>query len=259
MNLISLLFSSISPILNKFSLVSLNAMVGGVLTSTFAATFNLILIMVTYKKVSIVKDKMVIILGATNAIGVLLQYIALSMLSPVTVTLIARIYLVYIFLLGGVFLKERIRGWDYVAIAACIAGSILVSSGRAQFDSWLGILCAFIYPFMYAANNVIAKYLVQDDHPADVLFFNHLVSALLLLVAGFLIPHTYTSVPLTGVAFNFGGAFFNGFLSLLLFYTSLKYITAGKANIVRALGPLIVIVYSYFFFPITINGTKSSY
>lgn len=120
MNLISLLFSSISPILNKFSLVSLNAVVGGVLTSTFAATFNLILIMVTYKKVSIVKDKMVIILGATNAIGVLLQYIALSMLSPVTVTLIARIYLVYIFLLGGVFLKERIRGWDYVAIAACM-------------------------------------------------------------------------------------------------------------------------------------------
>ncbi|GIC72477.1 hypothetical protein LF01B1_14920 [Limosilactobacillus fermentum] len=170
MNLISLLFSSISPILNKFSLVSLNAVVGGVLTSTFAATFNLILIMVTYKKVSIVKDKMVIILGATNAIGVLLQYIALSMLSPVTVTLIARIYLVYIFLLGGIFLKERIRGWDYVAIAACIAGSILVSSGRAQFDSWLGILCAFIYPFMYAANNVIAKYLVQDDYPADVLF-----------------------------------------------------------------------------------------
>ncbi|WNY94190.1 DMT family transporter [Limosilactobacillus fermentum] len=227
MNLISLLFSSISPVLNKFSLVSLNAVVGGVLTSTFAAAFNLILIMVTYKKVSIVKDKMVIILGATNAIGVLLQYIALSMLSPVTVTLIARIYLVYVFLLGGIFLKERIRGWDYVAIAACIAGSILVSSGRAQFDSWLGILCAFIYPFMYAANNVIAKYLVQDDHPADVLFFNHLVSALLLLVAGFLIPHTYTS---------------------------LKYITAGKANIVRALGPLIVIVYSYFFFPITINA-----
>ncbi len=209
--------------------------------------------MVTYRKVAIVKDKMVLLLGITNAVGVLLQYIALSMLSPVTVTLIARIYLVYVFLLGGLFLKERIHGWDYVAIVTCIAGSILVSSGRAQFDSALGILCAFIYPFMYAANNVIAKYLVHDDHPADVLFFNHLISALLLLFAGFFIPHTYSSVPLSGVAFNFGGAFFNGFLSLLLFYTSLKYITAGKANIVRALGPLVVIIYSYFFFPITIN------
>ncbi|HJA73316.1 MAG TPA: hypothetical protein H9783_03575 [Candidatus Limosilactobacillus faecipullorum] len=42
-------------------------------------------------------------------------------------------------------------------------------------------------------------------------------------------------------------------MSLLLFYTSLKYITAGHANIVRALGPLVVITYSAFFFPISIT------
>ena len=49
------------------------------------------------------------------------------------------------------------------------------------------------------------------------------------------------------------GAFFNGFLSLLLFYTSLKFISAGKANIVRAIGPVIVIIYSAFFFPVQVT------
>ena len=156
MNLISLLFSSISPILNKFSLVSLNAVVGGVLTSTFAATFNLILIMVTYKKVSIVKDKMVIILGATNAIGVLLQYIALATLSLVTVTPIARTYLVPVLFLGAIFLKERIRGGVHAAIAACMAHSISASPGAAQFHSLPGHPWSCPHAYTYPAHPAIA-------------------------------------------------------------------------------------------------------
>ncbi|WP_125768281.1 DMT family transporter [Companilactobacillus furfuricola] len=254
LNLISLLFSSISPVLNKFSLVSLNPILGALFTSVFAAIFNLVLIYFMYHDFSVIKDKWVIFLGLTNGVGVILQYVALSLLSPVTVTLIARIYLVYVFVLSYIFLKERLTRWDYLAVILCIAGSIFVSSGRVQIDSFWGIVCAFVYPFMYAANNIIAKYLVQDNNPGNVLFYNHLVSAGLLLITGVLIPGTFAGIKAQAVTFNFFGAFFNGFLSLLLFYTSLKFITAGKANIVRALGPLVVIVYSYFFFPIDITA-----
>lgn len=254
LNLISLLFSSISPVLNKFSLVSLNPILGALLTSVFAAIFNLILIYIMYHDFSVIKDKWVIFLGLTNGIGVILQYVALSLLSPVTVTLIARIYLVYVFVLSYIFLKEKLTKWDYLAVVLCIAGSIFVSSGRVKVDSFWGIVCAFIYPLMYAANNIIAKYLVKDHNPGNVLFYNHLVSAALLLITGVFIPGTFAVIQAKAVTFNFFGAFFNGFLSLLLFYTSLKFITAGKANIVRALGPLVVIIYSYFFFPIQITA-----
>ncbi|APX72649.1 DMT family transporter [Companilactobacillus allii] len=254
LNLISLLFSSISPVLNKFSLVSLNPVIGALFTSVFAAIFNLILILVMYHDFSIIKNKWVIALGLSNAIGVILQYIALTLLSPVTVTLIARIYLVYVFALSYIFLKEKLVKWDYLAIAMCIIGSVFVSTGRIQIDSIWGILCAFIYPLMYAINNIIAKYLVEDNNPGNVLFYNHLVSAVLLFVYALIIPGTFGGIQAKAVTFNFFGAFFNGFLSLLLFYTSLKFITAGKANIVRALGPIIVIVYSYFFFPIQISS-----
>ncbi|WP_300562156.1 DMT family transporter [Companilactobacillus sp.] len=253
LNLISLLFSSISPVLNKFSLVSLNPILGALFTSVFAAIFNLILIYIMYRDFSVIRDKWVIFLGLTNAVGVILQYVALSLLSPVTVTLIARIYLVYVFVLSYIFLKERLTKWDYLAVVLCIAGSIFVPSGRVKIDSFWGIFCAFIYPLIYAANNIIAKYLVKDNNPVNVLFYNHLVSAVLLLVTGVFIPGTFAGIQARAVTFNFFGAFFNGFLSLLLFYTSLKFITAGKANIVRALGPIVVIIYSYFFFPIPIT------
>ncbi|WP_442892107.1 DMT family transporter [Companilactobacillus sp. HBUAS59699] len=254
LNLISLLFSSISPVLNKFSLVSLNPVIGALFTSVFAAIFNLILIFVMYHNFAIIKNKWVIALGLSNAVGVILQYIALTLLSPVTVTLIARIYLVYVFALSYMFLKEKLVKWDYLAIVMCIGGSIFVSTGRIQIDSVWGIVCAFIYPLMYAINNIIAKYLVEDNNPGNVLFYNHLVSAVLLFVYALIIPGTFGGIQAKAVTFNFFGAFFNGFLSLLLFYTSLKFITAGKANIVRALGPIVVIIYSYFFFPIQITA-----
>ena len=68
LNLISILFSSVAKVLNKFSLVSLNPILGGVLTSAFASLFTLIVILIKFKKVEIVKNKWVILLGLTNAV-----------------------------------------------------------------------------------------------------------------------------------------------------------------------------------------------
>lgn len=256
LNLISLLFSSISPVLNKFSLVALSPVVGGIFTSMFAAIFVFATLLITRQHVSLgnLKSPWLWILGGTNAIGIILQYIALSTLSPITVTLIARMYLVYVFFLSYIFLKEKITKWDYLAIILCILGSFFISGSRLQFsDNILGLACAFIYPLMYAANNIVAKYLVSDAEPSNVLFYNHLTSALLLFCYALITRTTFNNLSGQAIAFNFGGAFFNGFLSLLLFYTSLRFITAGKANIVRALGPVIVIIYSSFFFPVQIT------
>ena len=253
LNLISLLFSSISPVLNKFSLTSLSPVVGGIFTSAFAAIFTFATILITHQHVSLtnLKSLWLWLLGGTNAIGIILQYIALSTLSPITVTLIARMYLVYVFFLSYIFLKEKITKWDYLAIILCILGSFFISGSRLQFsDNLLGLICAFIYPLMYAANNIVAKYLVSDEEPNNVLFFNHFTSALLLFCYALITGTSFSHISSQAVAFNFGGAFFNGFMSLLLFYTSLQFITAGKANIVRAFGPVIVIIYSSFFFPV---------
>lgn len=256
LNLISLLFSSISPVLNKFSLTSLSPVVGGIFTSAFATIFTFATILITRQHVSLtnLKSLWLWLLGGTNAIGIILQYIALSTLSPITVTLIARMYLVYVFFLSYIFLKEKITKWDYLAIILCILGSFFISGSRLQFsDNLLGLICAFIYPLMYAANNIVAKYLVSDEEPNNVLFFNHSTSALLLFCYALITGTSFSHISSQAVAFNFGGAFFNGFMSLLLFYTSLQFITAGKANIVRALGPVIVIIYSSFFFPVQVT------
>lgn len=261
LNLISLLFSSISPVLNKFSLTSLSPVVGAIFTSFFAALFVGVTIRITHRTISVksLKSPWLWLLGGTNAIGIILQYVALSLLSPVTVTLIARMYLVYVFFLSYLFLHEKIEGWDYLAIVLCIIGSFLISGGRLQLsDNGWGLVCAFIYPLMYAANNITAKHLVTDDQPSNVLFYNHATSVILLLLFALVSGTHFTGITGSALAFNFGGAFFNGFISLLFFYTSLRFISAGKANIVRAFGPVIVIIYSAFFFPVKITPSLVS-
>lgn len=78
LNLISLLFSSISPVLNKFSLTSLSPVVE-IFTSAFAAIFTFATILITRQHVSLtnLKSLWLWLLGGTNAIGIILQYIAL--------------------------------------------------------------------------------------------------------------------------------------------------------------------------------------
>lgn len=256
LNLVSLLFSSVSPVLNKFSLTSLSPVIGGFFTSVFAGIFAFLLAFFRQEKphFKALSNQWVWLLGGTNAVGIILQYIALSKLSPITVTLIARMYLVYVFLLSFIFLKEKITLPDFFAIILCIIGSFLISGGRiALSDNVIGIICAFIYPLMYAANNITAKFLIKGQHPTTILFYNHITSAIILLLYALISRASWNSITSSALAFNFGGAFFNGFLSLLLFFTSLQFISAGKANIVRALGPVIVIIYSAFFFPVKIT------
>lgn len=254
LNLVSILFAGMSKVLNKFSLSSLSPVVSGIFTSLFAAAFTFILLLIRHHKLTIIKNKLVILLGLTNAIGIILNYVALSTLSPVTVTLIARLYLIYVFALGAIFLKEKITRWDVFAIIICIMGSMLISNDRLQMgDNVVGIICSIFYPMMYAANNVIAKKLVEDNSASDVLFYNHAVSFIFLVIYLLFNLGSIGKITWVGIAFNFGGAFTNGFLSLLLFFASLKFITAGRANIVRALGPIVVVAYSYFFFPVEIT------
>lgn len=258
LNFISLVFSAVAKVLNKFALGGLSPVFGALMTSLFAAGFTLILIGIQDRELSAIRHPAVLWLGLTNGIGVILQYVALSLISPVTVTLIAQVYLIYVFILAYFCLHEKLRGLDFVAIGCCLVGAFLVGNYqlRLDFTSALGILAAFVYPLMFAANNLLAKYLVdqKSQRPNGVLLYNHGVSAAFMLLAAFVVPKSFSGITGQALAFNFGGAFFNGFLALLLFFISLKYITAGRANIVRASGPLFVIVLSYVFFPVPITA-----
>ena len=68
LNLVSLLFSSISPVLNKFSLTSLSPVVGGIFTSAFAAIFTFATILITRQHISLINLKRLWLwlLGGTN-------------------------------------------------------------------------------------------------------------------------------------------------------------------------------------------------
>ncbi|MCI2032865.1 MAG: DMT family transporter [Lactobacillus sp.] len=257
LNFISLVFSAIAKVLNKFALGGLSPVFGALMTSVFAAGFTLILIGIQDRELEAIRNPAVLWLGLTNGLGVILQYVALSFISPVTVTLIAQVYLIYVFILAYFGLHEKLRGLDYLAIVCCLTGAFLVGNYQLQLDfsSLVGVLAAFVYPLMFAANNLLAKYLVdqKSQRPNGVLLYNHGVSAAFMLIAAFLVPKSFAGITTQALAFNFGGAFFNGFLALLLFFISLKYITAGRANIVRASGPLFVIVLSYVFFPVPIT------
>lgn len=142
LNLVSLVFSAMAKVLNKFSLISLSPVFGALMTSVFAGAFVVLLMQLQHKQARVLRDPWVIALGVTNGIGVIMQFVALSLISPVTVTLIAQIYLIYVFILAYLCLHEHLGRWDYLAIACCLAGRQLPIEARHELRAWGGVrLC----------------------------------------------------------------------------------------------------------------------
>lgn len=256
LNVLSVAVMSITPIMNKFSLSTLNPLQASFLNAFFSTIITYIAIKSEKKNVEkLFADKQLWLLGITNTLGIILQYISVSFLDPVSVGLFGRFYIVFAILLSIVLLHERLNKLDIVPILLTIIGTILITDFSGSINSIVGVITAISYTFFFALTNMLAKKMVSSMDSKILLFYNQCMSAILLFL--FLIVTNQEKMNL----FNYGtlniliAAFCSGFLGLYLFYEGLKYISFRSANLIRALNPVFVFLFSLPFFkiPLTIN------
>uniref|UniRef100_UPI0039088806 EamA family transporter n=1 Tax=Fructobacillus pseudoficulneus TaxID=220714 RepID=UPI0039088806 len=86
LNLSSVVVMSLTPVLNKFSMSTLTPLQASFLNALFSAIITYSVIKLKRQAIpNLFKNKLVILLGITNAIGILLQYVSVSLLDPVSV------------------------------------------------------------------------------------------------------------------------------------------------------------------------------
>ncbi|HEY4398953.1 MAG TPA: DMT family transporter [Lactobacillaceae bacterium] len=252
LNILSVLVMAITPVMNKFSLSSLSPLQASLFNSLIAAGFSLLYMLVRRQKLTWIIGWPIWLLGITNAFGIVLQYYSLSILNPVTVGLIGRFYIVFAILLSITLLNERFQRKDFLPIALAIIGSFAVANTHNSVELTIGILFAFAYTFFFALTNTLAKKLVHNENSNVVLFYNQIISAIMIgiytLTQESPIPQSFD-----GIEFLIASAFFSGFLGLILFYEGIKYIPFSQANIIRSINPIVVFIYSYYFFPIKLT------
>lgn len=210
----------------------------------------------TKKQFVMVKNYRIWLLGVLNTAGILLQYISTFYLDPVTVGLLGRFYIVFAILLSVILLKEKIVKNDIVPIIFTVIGSFLVSNFSTNINNLLGITCALAYTFFFALTNALAKKVIRDVDSQIILLYNQGTSTIILFLVMIVTSGTRISLGINqGMLYIIISAICSGFIGLMLFYESLKYISYREANIVRASNPLFVFAFSLPFFkiPITIN------
>lgn len=244
LNLSSVVVMSLTPVLNKFSMSTLTPLQASFLNALFSAIITYSVIKLKRQAIpNLFKNKLVILLGITNAIGILLQYVSVSLLDPVSVGLFGRFYIIFALLLSIIIMHEKVSKADLMPIIFTLIGTILITNFHGSLNSYFGIISAISYTFFFALTNMLAKKNIENVETNILLFYNQSISSLILgisLLASNQIIFNFKS----GVISIFGSAFMSGFLGLYLFYEGLKYISFRNANLIRALNPVFVFLFS---------------
>lgn len=252
-SIISVAIMSLTPILNKFSLTDLSPIQASFFNALFSTLILLITVLLDKSKIKIYHNKFIWLLGITNTIGILLQYVSLSLLDPVSVGLLGRFYIIFALFLSVLFLNETLCKNDTLPIIFAVIGSFLITQFSGDFNSILGVIATLSYTFFFALTNMLAKKTVKDIDSKTILLYNQATSTLLLGIILIVTNHLHTIHISIGLFSILLSALCSGVIGLLLFYEGLKYISFREANIIRTLNPIFVFIFSFPFFPLPLT------
>ena len=245
---------ALTPVMNKLSLSSLTPIQASFLNAFFSTIFTLIFVLMSRRKVKWVTNKYLLMIGVLNTLGILLQYYSSAILDPVTIGLLGRFYIVFAVILSFVILKEPMKRSDALPILMTILGSFVIAGVDGDFSNILGVVGAVSYTFFFALTNILAKKGLEKADTQIVLLYNQLISSVLLLLVMLFTGQGNIQIS-SGVSTVFISALCSGFVGLLLFYESLKYISFRNSNLIRTSSPIFVFLLSIPFLPVhlTIN------
>ncbi len=140
---------------------------------------------------------------------------------------------IYVAILGAVFLREKVRWYDIITIAAVFGGMLLFFIDKLSAGGMLGNILGIISGVFFALVALLLK-LQKDDSPLDRIFWGNVMTAIIAL------PFMFQSVPdaksLAGIGLL--GIFQLGF-SYILFSVAIKNVSALEAVLIPVIEPVL--------------------
>jgi len=251
-NFISVKFSQTEPggfNANTFSLMWLS--VASVLS------LGAILFSGQWRELAIPKKHIVrfALFGLTSGVGVLLAWTGLRHLDPPFAAFIWRFFPVMSILLGTAFLRERLTGWEVLAVVTMVSGGVL--SAWKQWDvKWLGLTLTLAAALCAAILNLLAKSLVKEFPPNVLLFYRNFLGA--LIIAAWVIPLGRLDFHVDSVYYGtlLFGCLVGPFAGMMMFFNSYRHWDLTRTSIVHTGEPLLVLVWAYLFMDMFPRGNE---
>jgi len=251
--LVMALISGVVVFISKFGVTVINPYI-------FTALKNIIVVLVVVSWLLMMRDWQILksltkrqwfILSAIGVIGgsipFLLYFKGLSLTIPVQAAFIHKTMFVYVAVLAGIFLKEKIsRGFLIGGLLLLFGNILLLRIIPHQFG--IGDLLILIATLFWATENVISKYLLKELPSRIVIwgrmFFGSILIVIFLIVTGQM--SLMFSLNVQQIGWTMITSIFL-FTALAAWYTGLKYIKVSVATTVLLLASPITTLLSLLF------------
>lgn len=245
--------SGFSIFINKFGVSAINSNIFTFLKNSVVAIFLTALIFVL-KDFKLLKDLtkknwgLLLFIGlAGGSIPFLLFFKGLSLTNPAGASFIQKTMFLWVLVLAGIFLKEKISKNYLIAGCLLVAGNLLLLKLSAiEFSQ--GSLLVLVATLFWAIENVISKYAIKELPPRIVMwgrmFFGSLFILIFLAFSGQAILLTKLNLHQIGWSV-FTGVLLIGYV--MTWYTGLKYIKVSEAAIILMLGSPITTFFTAIF------------
>ncbi len=183
-----------------------------------------------------------LVLGITNLMGAALFFTSVRIIGPSPAAFLAKFDIVFIVILGFIFLKEKLNYRELAGIAVAVAGGFIFAFSSASLSrySYIGLLAALAI----STNTLFARFYTQNIPISVLQLYRTAITATGFL--GFALIGGYFIFPETKVLLLVSvAALLSAVIGVGLYYSALKRIKAPLAAIIRNLDPFFVIIYAY--------------
>jgi drug/metabolite transporter (DMT)-like permease len=205
----------------------------------------------------LLNEKILWILGITNAIGFVMEFYGLTLTTASKASLLVNVNVVFMAIFSAIMLKDKITSKTKLGILVGLIGVFLTTTGgdlsSLTQGSVIGDLIIFLGGMVWAFSNIYNKRAATELglSPMEVTESMSITTAITLAPLLFFTPLAFVLTPFSVVAFLYVTVICTIF-GFYLFYRALKAITVVNAGIVMLFEIIVAIAVSFAFLGETI-------
>lgn len=235
--------------------------VSEMLTAFFVLfSFGFLPVFKSYLRIDRKKIKWLLIMSAFSGIGgPMLWFSGLALTTAVNATFFAKSEMIFLMVLGGIILGQKITRAHIAGIASVLAGiTVIAFEGFTQGISFhMGDLLVMLSVFCYAAGNITFRSKLHGIEPHIALFSRSITAITMFFLVSPFIRHPFgteiAAFPLALVPALIGFGFVSRFLNSVTYYMAIDRIPVPTVSLVSTLEIIGSTAFAFFYLSETVG------
>lgn len=198
--------------------------------------------------------KLALSVSILTSIGGFLWFLAMSESNSGVISLLEKSDVIFIFILGVIFLREKIMIKEIIPMIISIMGLFLISNLKGEISS-LGVFAILFGQFLYSVQSFLIKKFGQK---MNSFYFSYVRSVLMLFFTGifFIILGKIEIIPLNVITILTIAQVFGVFLARYLFFEAHKFLPISKLSFLMLSESILTLIGAFIIFGDAVSTQK---